>query len=123
MPVFWNRLMNPGWGRMLGLSIDAHHPALAGFPTASHFEWQWSELVDGARAMNLDRLPRALAPIVQPIDDWNRNYKLGALFEAQVGTGRLMVSTFDLVGRLDTRPVARQLRRSMRRRWRPADRP
>jgi hypothetical protein len=113
LPVFWNRLMNPGWGRMLGLSIDAQHPALAGFPTASHFEWQWSELVTGARAMNLDRLPRALAPIVQPIDDWNRNYKLGALFEAQVGPGRLIVSTFDLVSKLDTRPVARQLRRSL----------
>ena len=113
VPVFWNRLMNPGWGRMLGLSIDARHPALAGFPTASHFEWQWSELVTGARAMNLDQLPRALAPIVQPIDDWNRNYKLGALFEAQVGPGRLMVSTFDLAGKLATRPVARQLRRSV----------
>ncbi|MBD8531094.1 MULTISPECIES: sugar-binding domain-containing protein [unclassified Massilia] len=113
VPVFWNRLMNPGWGRMLGLSIDAKHPALAGFPTESHFDWQWSELVNGARAMNLDRLPRDLAPIVQPIDDWNRNYKLGTLFEAQVGPGKLLVSTFDLEGKLASRPVARQLRQSV----------
>jgi hypothetical protein len=113
VPVFWNRQMSPGWGRMLGLWIDKTHPALAGFPTSEHFDWQWSELVNGARAMNLDRLPRALQPIVQPIDDWNRNYKLGLLFEARVGAGRLMVSTADLDSRLDERPVARQLRRSV----------
>jgi len=113
VPVFWNRLMNPGWGRMLGLWIDNRHPALAAFPTQSHFNWQWTELVNGSRAMNLDRLPRGLQPIVQPIDDWNRNYKLGSLFEARVGKGRLMVSTFDLENRLDERPVARQLRKSV----------
>jgi hypothetical protein len=113
VPVFWNRLMNPGWGRMLGLWVDNKHPALAGFPTDVHFDWQWTELVAGARAMNLDRLPKGLQPIVQPIDDWNRNYKLGALFEARVGQGRLMVSTLDLENRLDERPAARQLRKSV----------
>jgi hypothetical protein len=113
VPVFWNRLMNPGWSRMLGLSIERSHPALAGFPTADHFDWQWAELTAGGRAMNLDRLPRALHPIVQPIDDWNRNYRLGALFEARVGAGRLMVSTFDLESRLEQRPAARQLRKSV----------
>jgi hypothetical protein len=81
VPVFWNRLMNPGWSRMLGL---------------------W-----------MDRLPRGLQPIVQPIDDWNRNYKLGMLFEARVGNGKLMVSTADLENRLDERVVARQLRKSV----------
>lgn len=113
VPVFWNRLMSPGWGRMLGTWVDQAHPALAGFPTAGHHDWQWTELVAGARAMNLDRLPRGLQPIVQPIDDWNRNYKLGLLFEARVDKGRLMVSTADLANRLDERLVARQLRRSV----------
>jgi hypothetical protein len=113
VPVFWNRLMNPGWSRMLGLWIDRSHGALAGFPTSDHFDWQWAELAAGGRAMNLDRLPRGLRPIVQPIDDWNRNYKLGALFEARVGQGRLMVSTLDLDSRLDERPAARQLRKSV----------
>ncbi|WP_395399624.1 sugar-binding domain-containing protein [Pseudoduganella sp. UC29_106] len=113
VPVFWNRLMNPGWGRMLGLWIDRRHPALAGFPSESNFTWQWTELAAGARAVNLDRLPRGLQPIVQPIDDWNRNYKLGMLFEARVGNGRLMVSTADLENKLDERVVARQLRKSV----------
>jgi hypothetical protein len=98
---------------MLGTWVDAGHPALAGFPTASHHDWQWTELVASSRAMNLDRLPRGLQPIVQPIDDWNRNYKLGLLFEARVGNGRLMVSTADLDSGLDERVVARQLRKSV----------
>lgn len=113
VPVFWNRLMNPAWSRMLGLWVDRAHPALAGFPTADHMDWQWSDLVSGARAFNLERLPVGLKPIVQPIDDWNRNYRLGAVFEANVGPGRLVVSTFDLESRLDERPAARQLRRSL----------
>lgn len=113
VPVFWNRLMNPGWSRMLGLWIDKAHPALAGFPTDGYYDWQWNEVAASARAMNLDRLPRALQPIVQPVDDWNRNYKLGLLFEAKVGNGRLMVSTADLDSKLDERVVARQLRKSV----------
>jgi hypothetical protein len=113
VPVFWNRLMGPAWGRMLGLWSDTRHPALARFPTEAGFDWQWTELVRGARAVNLDRLPRALRPVVWAIDDWNRNYKLGAVFECRVGRGRLLVSAFDLETALDSRPAARQLRRSL----------
>lgn len=113
IPVFWNRLMNPAWGRMLGLWIDVKHPALAAFPTENYFDWQWTELVRGTRAINLDRLPKELQPIVQPIDDWNRNYKLGLIFEARVGNGKLLVSSIDLENSIDWRLSARQLRRSI----------
>jgi hypothetical protein len=113
VPVFWNRLMGPAWGRMLGLLSDTRHPALAAFPTEANFDWQWADIVRGARAVNLDRLPRALEPIVWAIDDWNRNYKLGLVFECRVGRGRLLVSGADLESSLDTRPAARQLRRSL----------
>ena len=113
VPVFWNRLMNPAWGRMLGLSIENKHPALANFPTDQYFDWQWTEIVKNARAVNLDRLPKDLQPIVQPIDDWNRNYKLGLIFEAKVARGKLLVSSADLENDLDKRIVARQLRRSI----------
>jgi hypothetical protein len=43
------------------------------------------------------------------IDDWNRNYKLGVIFEAKVGAGKLLVCSIDL----DSRPGAQQLRRSL----------
>lgn len=113
VPVFWNRLMNPNWTRMLGLWCDAKHPALAKFPTESHCDWQWTEITRGVRAINLDFLPRKLQPIVQAVDDWNRNWKLGLIFECKVGKGRLMVCSFNLDSDLSDKPVARQLRRSL----------
>ncbi|MCD9185327.1 MAG: discoidin domain-containing protein [Pyrinomonadaceae bacterium] len=113
VPVFWNRLMNPAWSRMLGLWINQKHPALSDFPTENFNDWQWTEIVKNARAINLDRLPKNLQPIVQPIDDWNRNYKLGMIFEAKVGKGKLLVSSADLENDLDERIVARQLRKSL----------
>ena len=109
VPIFWNALMGPTWSRMLGLWCDTNSPALAEFPTEAHCDWQWIELVRNARAVNLDRLPRRLTPIVSAIDDWNRNDKLGVIFEAKVGAGKLLVCAVDL----DARPGAQQLRRSL----------
>ena len=117
LPVFWNRQMGPGWGRMLGLWIDrkpgesrAH--ALDGFPTSSYFDWQWAQLMGGVRAINLDRLPLELEPVVWAIDDWNRNYKLGVVFECAVGNGRLLVSAID-VTRQTANPVQQQFRKAL----------
>ena len=47
------------------------------------------------------------------IDDWNRNYKLGVMFECAVGDGRLFVSAIDISKENDENPVARQLRYSV----------
>ncbi|HEV2437772.1 MAG TPA: discoidin domain-containing protein [Verrucomicrobiae bacterium] len=113
VPVFWNRLMDPEWGRMLGLWCETNHPALAEFPTEPNCDWQWTQILRGVRGINLDHLPRGLHPIVQAIDDWNRNWKLGVVFDCQVGPGKLMFCTVDLEHDLDQRPVARQLRRSL----------
>jgi len=109
VPIFWNALMGPTWGRMLGLWCNTNSPALAGFPTATSCDWQWTELVRNARAINLNRLPRGLTPIVSAIDDWNRNDRLGVIFEARIGRGKLLVCAIDL----DSRPGAQQLRRSL----------
>jgi hypothetical protein len=113
LPVFWNRLMSPQWGRMLGLWCDTNHPPLAGFPTEANCDWQWTQITKGTRAINLGKLPRELKPIVAAIDDWNRNWKLAPIFEARVGQGKLLVCSFDIATKLDERIVARQLRRSL----------
>ncbi len=96
LPIFWNHLMNPNGTTMLGFWNDTKHPALAGFPTESNCDWQWVDITGNIRALNIDTLPRALQPIVQPIDDWNRNLKLALLYECSVGTGKLMVCGIDL---------------------------
>lgn len=114
LPIFWNRLMGPGWERFLGILCDPAHAALADFATQAHYEWQWQEVFRPyCRAINMDKLPGELVPIVQMIDDWNRNYKLGIVFECRVGKGRLLVCAADLETDLDKRPVARQLRHSL----------
>jgi hypothetical protein len=113
VPVFWNRLMNPKLEAMLGLVCDVKHPALAGFPTEENCDWQWTELVRGVRAVNLDHAPAQLRPIVQAIDDWSRNYKLGVIFECKVGTGRLLVCTVDIDRDFVGWPNALQLRKSL----------
>ena len=97
----------------LGLLCDPAHPALAAFPTERHSNWHWWEIVHGAAAMTLDHLPPALRPIVQPIDTWFENRRLGLVFEARVGAGRLIVCSADLTHALDQRVVARQLRHSL----------
>jgi len=95
-PTFWNRLMNPTGAWLLGIHCQHTHPALAHFPTEAAGEWQWIDLAADAYAMKLDTLPAGLRPLVQPIDDWNRNWKLGLVFECRVGQGRLMATSIDL---------------------------
>lgn len=118
VPIFWNRLMGPAWGRMLGLWIDlklteSKSYMMSAFPTSSNFDWQWAQIMQNVRAVNMDQLPAELEPVVWAIDDWNRNYKLGVLFEAAVGDGRLLVSAFDVTKPGGPNAVARQLRYSL----------
>ena len=51
--------------------------------------------------------------MVQPIDTWHINRKLGLVFEAKVGAGKLVVCSIDLENDLDKRPVAKQFRYSL----------
>jgi hypothetical protein len=113
-PIFWNRYMFRDQGRQtLGLLCDPRHPALSQFPTDSYQDWQWDEIVSRAQGMVLDDLPKNLRPIVQVIDDWNTNRKLGLVWECRVGNGKLLVCSADLQTNLDKRPAARQLRASL----------
>ncbi|MDR3458285.1 MAG: hypothetical protein P4N60_12620 [Verrucomicrobiae bacterium] len=122
VPVFWNIQMTvrppqnrtPRFDAMLGLLCDTNHPALAEFPTDKNCDWQWTPLVNGVHAVNLSAAPRSLRPIVWAIDDWNRNWKLGVIFECNVGPGRLLVSAINLAGDGDHGgPGLLQLRRSL----------
>ena len=118
--VFWNTAWTGGQPpHTLGILCDPAHPALAGFPTDYHSDWQWWELIHGAAAMTLDPLPAALRPLVQPIDTWFESRRLGLLFEVRVGGqanrpgGKLLVCSMDLRSDLAQRPVARQMLSSL----------
>lgn len=89
-PIFWNTAWT-NWQppHTLGILCDPKHPALAGFPTDGHSNWQWWEIQQIARPFMLTQ-HRKLRPIVQVIDDWVTNRKLGYVFEARVGEGKLI---------------------------------
>ncbi|MEI6809413.1 MAG: hypothetical protein WCN95_11890 [bacterium] len=91
----------------LGVLCDPEHPALAKFPTEFHSNWQWWHLVKQSRPVILDSTPADYRPIVQVIDNFARNHKLGLLFEARVSGGNLLVCTIDLLNHQD-KPEARQ---------------
>ncbi len=111
LPVFWSSIWFPNRppGTM-GILCDPKHPALAQFPTDSYSNWQWYDLLQNSRTMILDGTPTNFRPIVQVLDNFERNGKLANLFEARVGKGRLLVSTIDLSS---NSPAAKQLLRSL----------
>ncbi|QHQ59416.1 hypothetical protein Ana3638_00220 [Anaerocolumna sedimenticola] len=105
--------MGPTYSRGMGLAIEANHPALALFPTRAYQEWQWEEIIHGAYGLNLSGFPEELTPIVQPIDDYTRNYRLGMILECKVLKGSLLIVTADLDQDLEKRPVAGLLKKSL----------
>jgi len=91
----------------------AKNAALGDFPTEYHSNWQWWELISSAATMEMDALPGNLSPIVQVVSDWFDPKKLGLVFEAHVGKGKLLVTSMDLKNNMDKRAVARQMRASL----------
>ena len=95
--VFWNTAWTRGQApHTMGLLHDSTHPVFEGFPTGGTTDWQWWELVQGAKAMLTDALPQSLRPVVQPIDTWFEARPLGVIVEARLGVGRLVVTSLNL---------------------------
>jgi hypothetical protein len=118
VPVnFVNALWNPccdGSVKTCGLLIDPAHPALAQFPTASHSDWQWFDLLPlTARGFVMNKVAPGLSIPVQGIDNPLRAFRIGLLWEAKVGKGTLIATSLDLSTNLDKRPAASQFRRSL----------
>ena len=113
-PSFWNT----SWFKMRpphteGVLINDFHPIFNDFPTNFHSDLQWWELLNRVQVMEMTDFPAIFQPIVQPIDTWFINRKLGMLFEAKVGKGKIVVSSADLLSNWEERPVARQLYHSI----------
>jgi hypothetical protein len=107
----WNFFHNkPG---TMGLLVDAHHAALAGFPTRFYSERQWSAIAHASHPVILSHLPPGTRPIVQVIDNPVRCERLGLVFELAVGPGRLLVCASDLDALATEHPEAAQLRASL----------
>lgn len=105
---FWNPIMF-NWDPMIvGTLIDSDHPAFSNFPTDSYADWQWWDILNYAAAMELDEL-RNVTPVIQSVDTYEHNHKLGIAFEARVEKGSLFVLNVDIDKDAATRPAMRQL--------------
>ena len=80
----------------LGILTDPAHPIFKCFPTEQHTNWQWFPIIKASHPFKLDNTAAAYRPIVQVIDNIERNHKLGLIFEFTVGKGRLLVVMSDL---------------------------
>lgn len=109
---FWNPIMFNWDPIIVGTLIQHEHPAFRNFPTDAHADWQWWDILNHAHALQLDGCPE-LTPLIQSIDSYEYNQKLGIAFEAQVEKGKLFVLNVDIHKDLDQRPATRQLLRSI----------
>lgn len=91
----------------MGLLMNPIHSLFTEFPTEYHTNWQWFPIIKSSRPLILDNTPSEYKPIIQVIDNIERNHKLGLLFEFKVGDGKLLVCMADILSVQD-KPEARQ---------------
>lgn len=114
LPVYWNPLWMGNYSaQTYGLLIRSDSPMFKHFPTSYHSDVQWWDIVNRTYPIILNDMPATLQPTVQTIGYALSTSRLGFIFEAQVGPGKLVVVNADLQNNLDTRIAARQLRSSI----------
>ena len=110
---FWNPIMFNWKPMIVGTRIDHQHPAFRDFPTSYYADWQWWDILNYATAVDLTDM-RTLTPVIQSIDTYEVNRKLGISFEANVAGGKLFVLCVDPEKDMEKRPAMQQLLTSVR---------
>ncbi len=110
---FWNPIMFNWKPMIVGTCIDHQHPAFRDFPTSYYADWQWWDILNYATAVDLTDM-RTLTPVIQSIDTYEVNRKLGISFEANVAGGKLFVLCVDPEKDMEKRPAMQQLLTSVR---------
>lgn len=124
-PDYWNyamfktisenagRPISPG---TLGLLFDPKHPLFRLFPARGHSDWQWWAIQRHSRPLILDGIvpssPALKRPLIQMVDNIERNHRLALLIEAKVGPGRLLLCLTDLEA-IRAWPEGRQYRQAI----------
>ena len=99
---FWNYHMfnsiSVAMGRQvpvgtMGLCMDKEHPVAKAMFSDGYSTPQWYTPVTHCDLAILDGMPRGYRPIIQMIDNVDRNHRLGLLYEAKVDGGSLLICT------------------------------
>ena len=110
---FWNPLMFKWEPMTLGCLIHADQPVFERFVTDKNIDWQWWDILNNAKVIEMQNAPMELRPFIQTIDAYNSNKKLGIGFEAKVGNGKLLVLAVDTKKKIEERPATQQLLKSV----------
>lgn len=121
IPDYWNYAMfktisenngKPVSAGTLGYLIDDVKALFDEFPTESHSDFQWWDIMRHSRPLILDGTPSSLRPEVAAIDNVNRNHKLGVVFGVKIGLGKVLVCMTDLKA-IKSHPEGRQWAKSV----------
>jgi hypothetical protein len=116
-PDYWNYRMFKGISESnkkpvspgtMSILTDPLLPIFNDFPTEFYTNWQWWPIIKNSRPFILDNGPKDYRPLVQVVDNVERNHKLGLIFEFASGKGKLLVCMADLRA-IQDKPEARQL--------------
>lgn len=91
----------------MGLLIDNSHPVFREFPSEEYSTYPWWSIVENSKSLIMDESDRNWNPIVQTIDNFERNHKLSFLTECRVGAGSLLVCVLD-ADKISELPEGRQ---------------
>ncbi|MBD7912887.1 MULTISPECIES: sugar-binding domain-containing protein [Clostridium] len=91
----------------MGLLINNTHPVFKDFPCEDYSTYEWWSIVSNSSSVILDGTSKNFSPMVQTIDNFERNHKLGLLFECNVLKGKLLVCTCDFE-KVRDKPEGRQ---------------
>lgn len=92
----------------MGLLINNMHPIFNNFPCEEYSTYQWWSIISNSCSIILDDTAKDFRPIVQTIDNFERNHKLGLIFECKVLNGKLLVCACDY-NKIINQPEGRQL--------------
>ncbi len=116
-PDYWNYRMFRGISEAnkkpvspgtMSILTDPGNPLFADFPTEFYTDWQWWPIIKSSRPFILDNTSKSYKPVVQVVDNIERNHKLGLIFEFATGKGKLLICMSDLK-KIEKKPEARQL--------------
>jgi hypothetical protein len=106
---FWNPIMF-AWAPMTIGNLVHHKQAMFNdFLTSYHTDWQWWDILNHAKVIEMQHAPQQLRPFIQVIDSYDNNQKLGIGFEAKLHGGKLLVLALDTKNDMDNRPATQQL--------------
>lgn len=79
----------------MGLVIDNSHPVFRSFPCERYSTYPWWSMISHSASIIMDKASPEWQPIVQTIDNVERNHKLGFLLECRIGAGKLLICPLD----------------------------